>query len=201
MASDLCTASPAIELSAVTSDQPDDAVGPSDGETIGDVQEAIAGTLDLQFMLRAERDSAVGQRAYTVEYTATDGAGLQTTGSQDVVVPFEVNGTDEPLIVTLVEQPAGTRVEWTAVAGALHYNVIRGLLQNIAFASSQTSLGSVDCVELLSLDTTTAGFEDADIPMPGQAFFYAAEYDDGSATGYGTATAIADRVPTTVNCP
>jgi len=201
MSSDLCTTSPTVVLSAVTSDQPDDAAGPSDGQTIGDIQQAVLGTLDLQVDLRAERDSGFGARTYTVEYTVTDGAGLQATGSRDVVVPLEIDGTDEPLIISLDEQPAGTLVTWPAVTGAVGYNVIRGSLANISFAASEVSLGTVDCIELGSLDTTTAGFEDADVPGVGQTFFYLAEYNDGSPTGYGTATAPADRVPVAINCP
>lgn len=201
MSLDLCTTFPTVVLSAVTSDQPDDAAGPSDGQTTGDIQQAVIGTLDLQVDLRAERDSSVGARTYTVEYTVTDGAGLQATDSQDVIVPLEVDGTDEPLIVSLDEQPAGTLLTWSAVTGALSYNVVRGSLANLSFAASEISLGTVDCVELGSVDTTTAGFEDADVPSEGQAFFYVAEYDDGSATGYGTASAIGPRVPVTINCP
>lgn len=58
-------------LSAIQSNQPDDAAGPGDGHTTQDIQEADLGTSDTQFLLRAERDKDLGQRIYTITYSAT----------------------------------------------------------------------------------------------------------------------------------
>jgi len=41
-------------------------------------------------------------------------------------VPHDQNGLNDPLSLTLREEPAGTLVAWDSVPGAVSYNVIRG---------------------------------------------------------------------------
>ncbi len=59
-------------LLSITSSQPDDAPGPSDGHTTDDIQGAVIGAPDFDFLLRAEfdRDSLV-PRTYTITYYVT----------------------------------------------------------------------------------------------------------------------------------
>ncbi len=73
-------------LTSITSNEPDDAPGGSDGNTVGDIQEATIGSPDVDFLLRAERDSQGDGRIYTIVYTATDPAGQTATGSAEVLV-------------------------------------------------------------------------------------------------------------------
>ena len=72
---------------------------------------------------------------------------------------------------------------------------------NLARIGSDVTLGPVDCIEDDSPDTTTLGDEDADLPSPGQARFYLVEFNDGSASGFGTETAPGPRIPAGGGCP
>ena len=87
-ASDTC-GTPDIVLRAVTSSEPDDAPGGSDGATTGDIREADVGTMDLQCYLRAERDENGTGRTYTILYEAIDAVGLRSTASTLVTVPLQ----------------------------------------------------------------------------------------------------------------
>ncbi len=53
VAGDTCDPNPAITLTSITSNEPDNGLG--DGDTVGDIQEADFGTADFSFLLRAER--------------------------------------------------------------------------------------------------------------------------------------------------
>jgi uncharacterized repeat protein (TIGR01451 family) len=83
-ASDICDPSPAVALTSITSDEPDDAPGGGDGNTQFDIQGFTLGTADTSFQLRAERAGTGDGRTYTVTYAATDACGL-TAPSQSVV--------------------------------------------------------------------------------------------------------------------
>ncbi|HKQ97388.1 MAG TPA: hypothetical protein VJV75_05905 [Candidatus Polarisedimenticolia bacterium] len=82
-----CTNPPTITLVSVVSDELDDAPGKKDGETVNDIQGATLGTADFDLQLRAERDSTLDGRQYTITYSATDCFGRTTTGSGVVLVP------------------------------------------------------------------------------------------------------------------
>ena len=73
-------------LVSITSSQPDDAPGPSDGHTTGDIQGATIGAPDFDFLLRGEfdRDSAT-PRFYTITYSATAN-GFTVTGQASIQV-------------------------------------------------------------------------------------------------------------------
>lgn len=77
----------AFALTALTSDEPDDAQGGGDGHTSGDIQGALPGTADTAFLLRAERQGGGDGRVYTAVYTATDGSGNEAGASGEVIVP------------------------------------------------------------------------------------------------------------------
>ncbi len=76
---------PRVELVSITSSEPDNGLG--DGDTPDDIQDAVFGTDDRQFQLRAERSGNGNGRVYTVTYKATDASGNETTVSGEVRVP------------------------------------------------------------------------------------------------------------------
>ena len=90
LAVDACDPSPVVLLQSVSSSDPDDAPGRSDGATTGDVQGAIAGTPDLDVLLRAERDGRGSGRTYGARYLSTDASGNVGTGVGVVVVPKDM---------------------------------------------------------------------------------------------------------------
>jgi uncharacterized protein len=74
---------PTIALVSVTSNEPDDAPGGSDGNTTSDIVIVDQDT----FRLRAERNESGTGRVYTVAYRATDACGNTTTETATVTVP------------------------------------------------------------------------------------------------------------------
>jgi hypothetical protein len=91
-AHDACGQPLPVVLSSVTSSEPDDLPGPTDGHTVGDVQGTALGTADFSFQLRAESDRTGPGRIYTVKYTATDSSGEQIIASAIVSVPSQGGG-------------------------------------------------------------------------------------------------------------
>lgn len=84
-ANDSLSGNSSIVLTSITSNEPDNGVG--DGDTSVDIQGAEMGTLDTEFMLRAERSGIGNGRTYTITYTAFDVAGNTTTQTATVTVP------------------------------------------------------------------------------------------------------------------
>ena len=82
---DICDPDPAITLTSITSNEPDDGLG--DGDTAGDIQGADFGTEDYTFLLRAERSGLGTGRIYTVTYTVSDGSGNETSAVAYVTIP------------------------------------------------------------------------------------------------------------------
>jgi hypothetical protein len=66
---------PTFVLTSITSDEPDNAQGAGDGNTVNVIQGADLGTPDAHFSLRAERAGTGDGRTYTVMYTAMDNCG------------------------------------------------------------------------------------------------------------------------------
>ncbi len=79
-----------VVLTSITSNEPDNGLG--DGDTSNDIQGAQIGTLDTEFMLRAERSGKGSGRIYTITYTAVDQVGNKTTRSVTVKVPNNQSG-------------------------------------------------------------------------------------------------------------
>jgi len=196
-AADACS-TPTVVLDAVSSNEPDD--GEGDGDTIDDIQNALLDTADSTLALRAERRGDGDGRIYTITYTATDDAGNATPAARYVLVPHDLGGTVDPIRIALASASAGTVVSWGPVPGARHYNVIRGRLADIVHAGAFINLGSVACIDSASLDTSTEGQEDPELPAAGQAFFYLVEYDDGRASSYGSESSGAPQVPASGAC-
>ncbi len=199
---DDCTAAASIVtiLSGITSSEPDDAPGIQDGSTLADLQDAQPGTPDTLVRLRSERDATGSGRTYTLTYTATDGAGNAATIPLTVYVPFSIAGQTDPIDIEVTTNAGGTLIQWPAVAGALHYNVIRGNVENLVVTVEAYDLGPVVCIEAASPDTGTLGHEDAIDPAPGGIFFYLVEYDNGSRSGYGAESAAMPRMPSSGDC-
>jgi hypothetical protein len=85
---DLCDAAGVeVQLIEVTSSEPDDAPGTSDGHTTGDIQGVDANTADADVLLRAERDNKGRGRVYRLFYRALDGSGNGAEGLGVVTVP------------------------------------------------------------------------------------------------------------------
>jgi predicted extracellular nuclease len=77
---------PTITLISVTSNEPDNAPGPEDGNTRDD----IVIVDDFNFKLRAERSDLGTGRIYTITYMVTDACGNATTQSLEVTVPIQL---------------------------------------------------------------------------------------------------------------
>jgi hypothetical protein len=90
-AADLC-GTVSLTLESVTSSEPDDAPGGSDGTTVEDIQDALAGTADFDVRLRAERSGAGSGRTYTLTYRATDASGNWTLLNATVTAPRSIAG-------------------------------------------------------------------------------------------------------------
>ena len=87
--SDICDAGPTVVLTSVTSNEPDNAKGNGDGNTVNDIQADI-GDEDYEFQLRAERAGKGDGRIYTITYTVTDASGNSASASATVVVPHDM---------------------------------------------------------------------------------------------------------------
>jgi len=81
--SDSVDPDPSLTLVSVTSNEPDNAPGGADGNTVDD----IVVDSDTSFRLRAERSETGTGRVYTVTYRATDACGNSTVRSATVTVP------------------------------------------------------------------------------------------------------------------
>jgi pimeloyl-ACP methyl ester carboxylesterase len=88
---DLCGTVTDLSLVSIVCNQPDDAIGSGDGDTINDIQDVTQGVLDTTFKLRAERAGQMGDRIYTITYQATDDSGNRGEVSVDVIVPKNWN--------------------------------------------------------------------------------------------------------------
>lgn len=78
-----------VSLATIASSEPDDAPGPLDGRTNGDVQYETPGPIDGPLRLRAERDGRGDGRIYTIAVVAVDAAGNVTTAETIVKVPHD----------------------------------------------------------------------------------------------------------------
>ena len=178
-----------VVLDSITSSEPDDAPGGSDGHTSGDIVGAAVGTADFDFRLRAERDARGIGRQHLVTYRGTDDAGNEVTLQRMVAVAHNQGGVKEPLTLSVGQTPQGTLLSWGTVAGAMFYNVGRGDSLNLSDAGDHYDLGLLTCIASASAAADTIGSEDLDLPALGEAFFYLVEYDDGSLSGLGTVSA------------
>ena len=97
--SDAC-GTPALELTALWSPEPDDAPGELDGHTVQDIQGAAIGTPDRSFSLRAETGGILGGRRYQLVYNAVDAGGNRTPWHGIIWVRdpmLDGDGSEDPL--------------------------------------------------------------------------------------------------------
>ncbi len=194
VATDACDPSPSLVLLSVTSSEPDDAPGIGDGNTTDDIQDASLGTPDFQVLLRAERDADSPGRTYTIAYQVSDHSGNAAFATTVVMVPHDMGQGVEPLNLVM-EDSSSTVLIWGPVDGARHYDIIRGDLASLRVDGSNIDLGQVVCIAADTTATTTTGYEDTAIPEPGQVFFYAVQYNDGTQdSSYGSESAGRPRV-------
>jgi hypothetical protein len=193
-ATDLCGPTETVLVSVVSSEQ-DDAVGPEDGSTAGDIQGAEPGTPDMAFELRAERSGAGVGRVYVVTYRTSDVSGNVSEAEAAVTVPHEKEGRVEPLLLSVTDEPSGTVLTWDSLPEALSYTVIRGDIGSIRDHDEVFDLGNTTCIVAGTTALSTIGREDSQHPAAGAAFFYVAEYDDGRPSAYGSEGAAKPRAP------
>jgi subtilisin-like proprotein convertase family protein len=190
---------PSVLLTGISSNEPDDASGVGDGNTTGDIQNATSGTADTLFSLRAECSGSGQGRFYAASYIATDSSGNTVVANPTVFVPHDQAGVVDPLSLTLSDGAPGAVLTWRAVDGARSYSIIRGLVSNIRDEVNFTNLGAVTCLAA-STQSTTLPHADTAIPPLGEAFFYAAAFNDGAGSSYSTATAAKPRVTASGGC-
>lgn len=89
---DICDPNPTFVLTSVTSDEPDNAPGRGDGNTVNDIQGTEVGTDDEKFQLRSERQGRGDGRKYTITYTAMDASGNEDDAVVCVTVPHDQAG-------------------------------------------------------------------------------------------------------------
>jgi hypothetical protein len=198
LATDAC-GTPSLALTSITSSEGDDASGSGDGNTPNDVQDALIGTPDFNFQLRAERDGNGEGRIYEVTYAATDSSGNRSTTNSLVFVPHDQGGQTEPIDLSAEERAEGTNLRWDPVPGTVTYKVIRGKVGNLREAGDFIDLGTVSCVTSGSVDLATERL-DTENPSIGEVFFYMVSYNDGRESGYGSDTAAKPRIKTTGGC-
>lgn len=187
-----------LELS-LTSDEPDDAPGGSDGATTGDIEPGVD---DFHFRMRAERDANGSGRTYTATYTATDASGNMADAAATIVVPYDQGGVVDPISLVLVEEMNGRiEVQWSAAPGAVSYDVIRALRSNLTETLDAYDLGPVVCIEDDSTDTTTNHDEDSEEPPTGETFLYLVSWNAGLDSTYGSESAHKPRVVGSGDCP
>jgi hypothetical protein len=84
---DVCDPNPTFVLYSVASDEPDN--DKSDGNTLGDIQDADTATADVCISLRSERMGIENGRKYTIIYKASDSSGNSSYDTTCVRVPHD----------------------------------------------------------------------------------------------------------------
>jgi hypothetical protein len=100
---DDCDPAPTFALVSITSNEPDD--GRGDGNTKDDIQDAVPGAPDVDFLLRAERLGGGEDRIYTIAYAAMDAAGNADTTDFHIRVTHDRSGTALAAVGTGVAGP------------------------------------------------------------------------------------------------
>jgi HYR domain-containing protein len=199
LVTDACS-QPRFLLSSIASSDTDDAAGSADGNTANDIQGADVGTADTSFQLRAERSGSGEGRVYRMTYSASDDSGNASSASSFVLVPHDLGGTTEPLVIAVQEMAGGTVLRWDPVSTAQTYRIVRGNVRSLRETADFIDLGTVACVQADSPSTSTLVSPDAHVPNVGEAFYYVAAYNDGRDSGYGTDTATKPRLKTGGGC-
>ncbi len=78
-----------VVIASVSSDEPEDNLSGADGSTLNDI---VIAPDCKSVQLRAERDSNLNGRVYTITFKVTDSQGNSTTATARVTVPVNQNG-------------------------------------------------------------------------------------------------------------
>jgi hypothetical protein len=204
-ASDVCDPAPRVTLVSATGSEPDDAAGPLDGATTGDIGPAATESGSLVVPLRAERLGQGPGRTYTIVLRAADGSGNGTAATATVTVPHDLGHAPEPLILKMdFDNNGALRLTWPSVPWATGYDVIAGDLANWHVALGALRLGDV---QVLGRDLNAASWREpknTPPPAPGRARFYLVQSRAGTTTsGFGTESAPLPRLPASCagGCP
>jgi hypothetical protein len=188
-----------VELVSVTSSEPDDVTGTSDGATSADIQSADIGTSDPTVLLRAERLGTGSGRVYELYYRAIDSSGNATPAFGVVTVPHDQGQGPEPLLMRLEPTSSGVtsqRIYWPAVMGATGYDVIRGTLSQVHLQNGVTMLGAVSVLARSTAQTSLTEPSNAPVPPVGQGYFYLIQQrTDRGGVGWGSEPAPWPREP------
>jgi hypothetical protein len=135
---------------------------------------------------------------------------LNRDGREDLVLAnFE--SSDASVLLNRGPRPLGIRFEsdtvrlfWAAAPTALSYSVYRGALAELA-DDDEDGLpdgGYGECQNHLDGDLTDTAFDDPELPLLGEGFFYLVALIDelGEESGLGTASNGQPRIPA-VPCP
>ncbi|HET6372607.1 MAG TPA: choice-of-anchor D domain-containing protein [Candidatus Polarisedimenticolia bacterium] len=197
-ATDLCDTSPAVVLLSAASNEPADAPDLGDGATAVDISAADALTPDRNVLLRAERAGNGAGRVYTLTYRALDASGNGGVSTAEVRVPHDTGAAPEEMLLDLYPLAGAgrVRVTWSAVPGALTYDVISGDLSSLRVVGDTLSLGTVRVLARGTLETSVSETQGSPVPAPGQAIFYMGQWRTPlGGVGYGTESAARPAVP------
>jgi hypothetical protein len=204
-ASDACDPAPAVRLVSVTSSEADDALGPGDGETEGDIAGGDLGTADEALWLRAERSGDGPGRTYELRYEAMDAAGNVTPALAVVRVPHDPGNRAAEADLRVEQDPVtgNLLLLWPPVLGSSGYDAIRGEGSQVTIQASSVRLGPVT-VLAREIGATALHLEEDAIPPPGEVAFYLLQSRSPSGrSGYGLESVPWPRVPSSCagGCP
>ena len=92
-----------------------------------------------------------------------------------------------------------TVIQWNQVDGAESYDLLRGLVSQLAQLPDRVDLGAVDCLAAASPATSA---QDLEVPVMGEAFFYLMRIGWGvNKDIYGLSSGGLDRLPFVGGCP
>jgi hypothetical protein len=99
--------------------------------------------------------------------------------------------------------PVATFFDWEPMLGRNNavYDLARGDLANLSGDASAVDLGPLTCIENNSLDESSQGFPDTDLPAPNTAFIYVVRFKEWPLIGpWGFGSGGEERVGTG-GCP
>jgi len=102
---------------------------------------------------------------------------------------FETEACDTNPVLLLHKDGPEVEINWTPVDGRQDYDLLRGLLSNIADGGTIVDLGPTDC---LAKESPYTYYPDTETPLSGSVHFYLARQVDGS---WGRSSQGQPRIP------